>query len=186
MIFFTGDTHFGHGNVIRFCNRPFATVQEMNKALINNWNKVVKPEDTVYHLGDFANKINAYECQGIRAQLNGNIFLITGNHEKAAIEMERKFGAFERVSDYLEIVVEGQKIMLFHYAMRVWHHSFRGSWHVFGHSHGRTPAYGKSVDVGVDVWDYTPVSFAQLKTFMDKQPMADGETIKPYTGNLIL
>ena len=52
--FFTSDTHFGHENIIKYCNRPFTSTEEMDKALISNWNKVVKPEDTVFHLGDFA------------------------------------------------------------------------------------------------------------------------------------
>ena len=53
-IFFTADTHFGHANIIKYCHRPFATVEEMDDALVRNWNAVVSPDATVFHLGDFA------------------------------------------------------------------------------------------------------------------------------------
>ena len=78
--YFTSDTHFGHANIIKFCNRPFKNVEEMNQKLIENWNSVVGPNDLVFHLGDFAfggQPLWRY----IREQLNGNIILIKGNHK---------------------------------------------------------------------------------------------------------
>ena len=171
-IFFTADTHFWHANIIKFCDRPFVTVEQMNKKLVENWNSVVGTEDTVYHLGDFANKCNAFAAAGIRGQLNGIIHLIRGNHEKPALDAQNKFpGTFSSVRDYSEIEVEGQKIMLFHYAQRVWHHDFRGAWQLYGHSHGRLEdrPYGKSCDVGVDSWCFTPVAFHALKKHLDRR-----------------
>lgn len=79
-IFFTSDTHFGHTNILQFCNRPFHSVQEMNEALINNWNNVVRPEDTVYHLGDFAFG-GSQLWNDVLSKLNGHIYLILGNHK---------------------------------------------------------------------------------------------------------
>ena len=77
--FFTSDTHFGHKSVIDFCKRPYFYVEEMDEALVENWNSVVGPEDRVYHLGDFAWTMKA--AKRIRPRLNGNIRLIIGNHD---------------------------------------------------------------------------------------------------------
>ena len=79
-IFFTSDTHFTHNNIIKFCNRPFKDVEEMNQTLVDNWNKVVGPTDIIYHLGDFCFAGSA-EWHSIIGQLNGRIHLILGNHE---------------------------------------------------------------------------------------------------------
>jgi calcineurin-like phosphoesterase family protein len=172
--FFTSDTHFGHENIIRFCNRPFASVYAMNRAMIENWNSVVSEGDEVYHLGDFAFGNSAYWSE-MRGPLNGTIYLIKGNHDKQF--PQRLFGW---VKDYAEIVVENQKIVLFHYGMRTWHHDLRGVWHLYGHSHNALPPYGKSVDVGVDKWDFTPVSFEKLKTFMDAREIGEAPRFPNY------
>ena len=79
-VFFTSDTHFGHKNIIKYCNRPFSDIDEMNKVLINNWNKVVSEGDIVFHLGDFA--FGGFPLwESIRSRLNGSIYLIRGNHD---------------------------------------------------------------------------------------------------------
>ena len=78
--FFTSDTHFGHANIIRLCNRPFKDVEEMNEKLIENWNKVVPEDGTVFHLGDFAFGGSAL-WNSVIPRLNGQIYLIIGNHE---------------------------------------------------------------------------------------------------------
>jgi len=79
-IFVTSDTHFNHEKIIGYCNRPFSDAKEMNEVLINNWNETVGPEDTVYHLGDFAMGGPARICP-IFDQLNGYKILIRGNHD---------------------------------------------------------------------------------------------------------
>jgi calcineurin-like phosphoesterase family protein len=159
--YFTSDTHFGHANIIKYCNRPFQTVDEMDTAMIERWNKVVHFGDKVYHLGDFCWKGS---IEIIRYKLNGTIYLIEGNHDKLSEQQKRYFSW---VRPYYELVLDKQRIVLFHYAMRVWHRCERGSWHLFGHSHGGLPQYGKSIDVGVDVWDFAPVSMDQLDAKFD-------------------
>jgi len=88
MIFFVGDTHFGHANIITYCNRPFLTVQDMNEKLIQNWNRVVQPADTVIHLGDFS-FLKDDKAKEICAQLNGHKVLVRGNHDRQTGVMQQ-------------------------------------------------------------------------------------------------
>jgi calcineurin-like phosphoesterase family protein len=159
--YFTSDTHFGHENIVEFCNRPFGSVFAMDEGLIANWNARVRDGDTVYHLGDFCWG-NAQLWKRFRERLNGNICFIRGNHDK---QVNQKL--FQWVKDYAEIMVDGQRIILFHYPMRSWNHSGRGAWHLFGHCHGKMPQLGKSIDVGVDPWYMTLVSMNQLHNKLD-------------------
>ena len=80
-LYVTSDTHFNHKNIIKYCNRPFNDVYEMNETLINNWNSVVTPEDIIYHLGDFGFGTKE-ELQEIFDRLNGYKYLIMGNHDR--------------------------------------------------------------------------------------------------------
>jgi calcineurin-like phosphoesterase family protein len=148
-VFFTSDTHFGHTNIIRYDPRPFAGVQEMNEALIKNWNSVVGPKDTVYHLGDVS-ILRPSSTKEILARLQGRICLIRGNHEKSA-EHRLCRDRFEWIKDYHFLKLDGRvSIALMHYAMRVWDHSHHGAWHLFGHSHGHLslPEGVFALDVG--------------------------------------
>lgn len=79
-VWFTSDTHFWHENIIRFCNRPFSSIQEMNEELIRRWNETVPEEGVVFHLGDFAFG-GAKEWNEVMFRLNGKIYLILGNHD---------------------------------------------------------------------------------------------------------
>lgn len=95
-VFVTSDTHFNHVNMVeKFCqeSRPFNTVEEMNEAIVKNWNSVVSPDDTVYHLGDcFMGQLDTVAKYGSR--LNGKIHVIPGNHDtkKRIAEMESSAG----------------------------------------------------------------------------------------------
>ena len=82
--FFIADTHYGHDNIIKFCNRPFLNVKEMNEALIKNWNSIVSENDEVYHLGDVAMK-NPLIAKQFLESVNGKIYLIKGNHEQSPL-----------------------------------------------------------------------------------------------------
>jgi len=170
-IWFTSDQHWGHGNIIRFSKRPYANVEEMNERLIENWNRVVGPQDLVYHLGDVF-LTTTEEARQIRSRLNGRICLIQGNHEKTALSLR---GAFEWVKDYYELKAPDpdaangmQRIVLCHYAFRVWNKSHHGAWHLYGHSHGSLPddPNALSFDVGVDCHNYTPINYRRVKEIM--------------------
>jgi calcineurin-like phosphoesterase family protein len=89
-LFFTSDHHFGHNNIIKYCNRPFENVDEMNAALIKRWNEKIPPDGDVYHLGDFA-LCHPEKLEEILDQLNGRIHLIIGNHDAAALNYKKSF-----------------------------------------------------------------------------------------------
>lgn len=105
--FVVSDTHFRHQNIIRYCNRPFHTVGEMNECLIHNWNSVVGPEDTVYHLGDFG----FGNLQEFRGRLNGIIHLIEGNHDSSITWNSFDFASRQR---RLLLNVGGLRVLLTH------------------------------------------------------------------------
>lgn len=162
-IWFTADSHYGHSKVIEYTKRPFANSEEMDAHLIRNWNAVVKPGDLVYHLGDFA-LCKESRAVTIAKRLLGQKFLIFGNHDKRLRKHKPFLDEWIWTKDIAEIDAAGQRITLCHFAMRVWNKSHHGAWHLYGHSHGSLPddPNARSVDVGVDNWDYTPVSYDTL------------------------
>lgn len=167
-IWFTSDTHFNHEGAIEYCNRPFKSVEEMDETLISNWNKLVQPRDHVYHLGDFGFGHNDI-IKKYRYRLRGKIHLILGNHDYKN-KTHRLTGVFTSISDLMTLKHNNKKIVLCHYAMRVWDSSHFNSWQLFGHSHGNLQGAGKQFDVGVDSFDYKPISFEKVEEIMAKLP----------------
>ena len=186
MIFFTSDTHFGHTNIIKYCNRPFVDKEEMNKVLIENWNSVVKPEDTVYHLGDVS-FMKQEESYKILKQLNGRKILIRGNHDKGLGAM-RAMGFDEAYEKHSITLKNGLEINLSHYPYKQEYEndphvrdkllrrsmSDDGKILVCGHVHDnwkvKKGRYAKQplINVGVDVWDFKPVSEDELIKFIEE------------------
>ncbi len=166
-IWFTSDTHFGHANIIEYCNRPFENVEAMDEGLIQNWNARVKPGHTVYHIGDFALRSREVDVENYIRRLNGQIHLILGNHDRKSVLKARGFA--DR-THYKEIRVGDQKIVLLHYAMKTWNKSHHGSWQLHGHSHGSLGRdfKMKQLDVGVDCWNYTPLSYDEVAQELEK------------------
>jgi len=174
MIYFTADTHFGHGNIIKYCNRPYATRGIMDAELVANWNSVVRPEDIVYHLGDVGLCTPEYLLD-ILYSLNGQICLIKGNHEKAALSplCRDRFEWIKDMHTLRNVCVDSEAntkvdIVLCHYAMSVWNKSHHGAWHLFGHSHGTHKGVGLSFDIGVDCHHFYPLSAEQVAITMWK------------------
>ena len=168
-IWFTADQHYGHANAIKHCNRPFSDVEAMNEALIANHNALVKPGDSVYMLGDVTFKIGIERAASIISRLNGVKYLIRGNHDWNTVRAHERYGLFSWVEDLHLCSPNGQPIVLCHYAMRVWAGSHRGSWHLYGHSHGKLPGNGMSFDVGVDCNYYKPISFDEVAAIMQQR-----------------
>ena len=161
MIFFTADTHFGHSNILSYCKRPFQTIEEHDEVLVQNWNNIVKKKDIVFHLGDvgFGNNL-----QHTIHRLNGKIHLIIGNHDYRFLSRIRS--RFTSIDETKTVTIQenGKTYVIFlsHFPHRSWDRAFYGTWHLFGHVHGRLPHLGYSFDVGVDCWNFAPVSLEQV------------------------
>ena len=151
----------------------------MNEALIERHNSVVTNKDIVYFIGDFAFTSNEDDIVNIIQRLNGEKHFIAGNHDKTMFKerIMKQFNSFTK-APYKEIYVQDsdarggkQSITLCHYAMRVWNKSHHGAFHLYGHSHGSLPddPNSRSFDVGVDCWDFTPISYEQVKKVMAKK-----------------
>lgn len=167
-VYFTSDTHYGHRNIIQYSRRPFSDIKEMEEAMIERWNAVVQKGDTVYHLGDFAFYQDRQSIESILSRLHGSKHLILGNHDEKCPQVGNSHWA--SVGHYKRIKVGEQRIILLHYAMKVWHGSHKGAWQLHGHSHGSLPRdYTiKQLDVGVDCWAFTPISFEKVSEEMAK------------------
>ena len=176
-VFFTADTHFGHENVIKYARRPFRNADEMDIELVKKWNAVVNPDDLVYHVGDVA-LCSFPRAMWLVSSLYGRKRLVFGNHDKILRKKKEFIALFEHTSDIFEVRVEDpscewgyQPIVLCHYAMRVWNKSHYGAWQLYGHSHGSLSddVHSLSLDVGVDCWNYAPVSYDVIRARMVKK-----------------
>lgn len=155
MIFFYSDLHLNHFNIISHCKRPFNSLTEMNTTIINNWNSVVTPSDTVYVVGDFIYKNkNLYY-----PQFNGHIITVDGDHDN-----------FKSNRYLLNIKINEQYITICHWPMLSWAKSHYGSWMIHGHHHWNTNIdkrfQGKIMNVCADIHNFIPVSFDKVTEFM--------------------
>ena len=181
-VYFTSDTHFGHENIIRYCNRPFRNAEEMNAELIRRWRETVPEDGIVFHLGDFAHG-NARLWNDILSALTGRKYLILGNHDMKALR-QGYMGRFEHVAQQMTIRVGGQAIILNHNPFLCYGGSYRDVWQLFGHVHSGLAShtgldhprlkmlFPLQYDVGVDNNDFRPVSFAEVKAKIEGQVAA--------------
>jgi calcineurin-like phosphoesterase family protein len=188
-VWFTSDLHFGHKNVIRFCDRPFEDIKAMNMGLISNWNEVVSDNDIVFVLGDTFWFNDSQTIKRFLSEMNGkDIYLIPGNH--------CDFDHYYRVDDprihlCQDIVVvwleaenrwpkKKYEIWLCHYPLMTWSHRENGTYQLFGHIHSKPggrpegldqdlPLHWNQMDVGCDYWDYYPVSFENAIKYMEQK-----------------
>ena len=185
-VYVTSDHHFRHENIIKHCNRPFANVADMDKTLIDNWNKVVRPQDWAIHLGDFTLDSGPI-AQEYFAQLNGNICILSNpwHHDKrwlrTTLPLKTMSGFDVKIWPSMVILEVPQigkngyplAIHLCHYPMAVWDRKHYGAWHFHGHSHGNYQHateidYGKvALDIGVDCHNFTPISLGDIAVMFD-------------------
>ena len=176
-VYFTSDNHFGHNNIIEYCDRPFSGNKEMTQYMIKEWNKKISDGDIVFHLGDlFLSSIDY--AQQILNRLNGQIYLINGNHDYDNIlqwdlfDNEDMFLAKEdllkiRVNDH-ELDKGYTDIVMCHYPLYSWNPY--GSWHLFGHVHGSIEHPSKyAYDVGVDTNEFKPLSYHEIKVMFTRR-----------------
>ena len=165
MNYYISDLHFGHGNILELCKRPFDNISEMNEALVANWNSAVGARDTVYIVGDLFYRSET-DPEEILRRLKGKKYLIPGNHDKdwtGRVEL-RKY--FEDVKEILTVNCGKGTATLCHYPMLM----FEGKYHIYGHVHAREEFPYKDVlysmenafNAGADVNGYKPVTFDAL------------------------
>lgn len=174
--FFTSDTHFGHANILKYCNRPFDSVEQMDSALVDAWNDRVGKDDVVYHLGDFTLRGDDF-AQEIFGRLQGRIRMLhyPWHHDRRWAPPLAGPSRFRSASGHpvemlppivsLDLPTDGpfpKGLMLCHFPMAVWDRKHHGAWHLHGHSHGMHRGEGAMLDVGVDVHDYQPLSLAEI------------------------
>ncbi len=175
MIWFTADHHFGHKNIIKYTDRPFETLKEMDDELVRRWNSRINQEDTIYHLGDFTLGGVDY-ARSYFLRLNGKIYVVPGGHDehwcKTKEFLYSKHYVVEVLSQLYHCKVDKRFIVMCHYPMHSWEKSHYGSLHLHGHTHGTigiinqssdvkmppNQKQGKRIDVGVDCWDFYPIS----------------------------
>lgn len=172
MIHFTSDHHFGHYNIIQYCNRSFSSVEEMDQKLIELWNDVVKPGDIVYHLGDFCLRDAKY-AHTILTQLNGRISLISNrfHHDKWMPKKDDSIVAFSKTGDpvvikpmIFEVTYKNRIFICSHFPLYSWPKMFYDAVHLYGHVHGGSVALSRTLhmDVGVDSHEFKPVSADEI------------------------
>lgn len=165
-IYVTADLHFHHKNIIKYCNRPFSSLEEMHEIFIQNWNKKVAPTNIIYCLGDFSFG-NEAQNKLLLKSLNGNKILIRGNHDR----LPKVSDGWSEIYDYKETKIDHKHIIMFHFPIKTWNRKHHGSWHLHGHEHHSAPdnplAY--TMDVGVDGHAYAPVSYDEVAAHMSNK-----------------
>ncbi len=185
MVFFTADTHFGHENVIRFCDRPFASVEEMNETIIRNWNERVTDKDTVYILGDMFFRCETATVEDILKRLKGKKYLIVGNHDGSWMSKMDYKKYFVNVQSFMEVNDGQNTFICCHYPMLSWRHQARHNFYmIHGHIHNDTSmdfwhllvARERALNAGVDLNGFKPVTLEELiennRVFKDKNTRA--------------
>ena len=171
MIYYTSDLHLGHANVIHHCSRPFADVDEMDRVLIDNWNRVVNHSDTVYIVGDFVFRAEQ-SAEEYLSVLKGKKHLIIGNHDKHWMKKTDLNKWFESVTPMLFITDNGKPVTLCHYPMMTWPDISKGGYMVYGHIHNNTDAdywqliaaNNHMLNAGVDINAFAPVTIEEMIT----------------------
>lgn len=167
VIFFTSDTHFGHAGALTLYRRPFGSVEEMDHAMLDGWNRVVGEKDEVWHLGDFAipgrrglrGPAQASNMTDLLRRLNGRKHLVAGNNDPPWVVALAEWSS---VQDYREMELEGIYLILCHYPFRTWNRMAKGAVNLHGHSHGRLKAMPRQFDVGVDIRGFRPVTLGEV------------------------
>lgn len=187
-IWFTSDHHFFHKNIIKLCNRPFDSLENMHYVLKNNWNELIKPEDTVYIVGDLSFGQES-STRKLCKELNGKLNLIQGNHDK---DSKIPRDCFEKIVYRDTIEIASQEVLLCHYpykgtpeelkhaeenGYKIKHLDRRpedkGGWLIHGHIHEKWKFKRKMINVSVEVWDYKPVHISQIEQWIKGSEILD-------------
>lgn len=182
-LFFTADNHFYHENIIKYCNRPFDDVEEMNEALIYNWNNTIKKDDDVIIGGDFIHSGNLQIVHALLDRLNGDKWLTFGNHDyQNKFERDEICKRFNyHCWDAMDFSVEDDEVedgyLKFHVSHFPCEYWTRGAIHLHGHIHSgplstsieKVNFKPTRLDIGVDNHNYFPISYEQVKVIITRQ-----------------
>jgi calcineurin-like phosphoesterase family protein len=187
---FYSDPHLGHANIIKYCERPFADVEEMNQELVRRYNDKIGYEDVVLWLGDCFFKGDSSRYSGILSRMNGTKILIVGNHDNSMPAMARL--GFALVFSEAVLNIRGVTCRVNHYpykptpvyekpdkfaALRP--RKYPGEILIHGHNHVKTPVHGSQINVGVDAWDYGPALFHEVADLVDQIKQVKPEKDNP-------
>lgn len=212
MDWFTSDLHLGHENIISFCDRPYSSLEEMNDALIDNWNSVVDPDDRVWVLGDLAMGQLRHTVP-LLGRAHGTKILVAGNHDSVwegnrtnrnATIREERLELYTRVFDsvvspnrdkVIPYRLGARNVLLSHFPYETdWQgradldefkYEDEGDWLLHGHVHTLWGVNGRQVNVGVDVWDYHPVSRDTLRDLIDELERSRAREAELHLGEII-
>jgi calcineurin-like phosphoesterase family protein len=175
-IYFSGDSHFSHKNILTYCNRDFQSIDEHDESLIQSWNKTVSLTSTIYYLGDFCFGKDAIKYL---ERLNGvkKFLYLPFSHDKFWLKSSFKnprLTSITFLNSIEEIKIDGLYYTLSHYPLASWPRSYHGSTLLYGHSHGNYNAKGKILDVGVDsafllLGEYRPFSLNEIKEIIENK-----------------
>ena len=190
MIWFTSDWHIQHKNVIDFCNRPFASLEEMHEVLVANVNKLVKPADTLVFVGDITFG-NTTITKTVIDKINCTCVAIIGNHDP-------KYGSllnmgFKLAVNTMSMTIHDHQVIVSHYPFKppFWARVLgriakmelryidrrppktRNTYLIHGHTHSKKRFEGYALHVGVDAWDYKPVSMKQIETHIHRHSIGE-------------
>jgi calcineurin-like phosphoesterase family protein len=193
MIYFTSDLHFSHDNIIKYCNRPFVDSNQMNEALISNWNAIVKDDDLVYVLGDDC-MCHPKDVEHLFKRLKGKKIKIYGNHDKKKYaNWYRRLGYID-CYDELIMTIANERVMLNHFPYRptLWRSIVswckcnadlkyrdkrplnKGGFLLSGHTHQTDRVRGRNICVCVEAWDYRPVSIREIEQIIQDVKRSEG------------
>lgn len=204
----TSDPHWGHDNVINFCDRPFKDMQDMMKKHRANWNNKVKPEDQVIVVGDVFFYLNKTEAKEYLDSLNGRKILVRGNHDRKPREMNAM--GFEFVCEEMTLLIANERVTISHYPFRAPEHvhfyfnlkhkickflGIKGTWAldrrfytrrpvnkgqflIHGHTHNKLRTRGRQIHVGMDAWDQTPVNINTIANLIASIKREEDESFK--------
>lgn len=190
-IWFNSDLHLSHANIIKYCKRPFVRTEfpeddkrhwdyeTMDETLVKNHNELVGSDDDVYNLGDltFGRDANVDRARQLLRRMNGRHHFIFGNHDKIATQLSDMFVWMKHYHEFKQGEIT---IILFHYALRTWNHQFKGSMHLYGHSHGTLPEdKSLSFDVGVDTHDFRPYHLDDIIKKMERKRRDNSPGLPP-------
>ena len=167
--FFTADTHFSDPHILRQREGTFPSLEAHDETIIARWNETVGPDDDVWHVGDFASGATRERCLAVFERLNGVKRLVRGNHDSNRVldlpwaeppcETRRLTMSDPAGSEW--------RLFLSHYAHRAWPGLWRGTRHLYGHTHAQLDDTRRSCDVGVDAWDYRPIGLTAILARQD-------------------